>query len=209
MNVTGLRLEWRNVAKTYGARAVWRQLEGSLGPGEALVVRGANGAGKSTLLRLFCGLERPTAGTITYTLGSQSLDPRHMRPHIGLVAPDVALYRELTALEHLEFFGALRAGRKLPAGQALEQLAEVGLAGRERDPVATYSSGMALRLKYALALLHRPAVLLLDEPTAMFDEHGRRLAEAVVAAQRERGICVIATNDEREFGWGDLVLQLG
>lgn len=206
MNVTGPRLEWRNVSKTYGARAVWRQLEGALGPGETLVVRGANGAGKSTLLRLFCGLERPSAGTITYAFGSQSLDPRQMRPHIGLVAPDVALYRELTALEHLEFFGAVRGAA--PEG-ALELLAEVGLAGRERDPVATYSSGMALRLKYALALLHRPAVLLLDEPTAMFDEHGRRLAEAVVAAQRERGICVIATNDEREFGWGDLVLQLG
>lgn len=210
MNVTDavapLRLTWNNVAKAYGSRTVWRHLAGELRTGDVLVVSGPNGSGKSTLLRLFCGLEQPSAGTIDYELGPNRLSPTAMRPQLGLVAPDVALYRELTALEHLRFFAATR-GLECTEEAMLAQLAEVGLAGREHDRVAAYSSGMALRLKYAAALLHRPLVLLLDEPTAMFDEAGRALVAALIAGQRDRGITVLATNDERELAWGDFVLK--
>ncbi|HYF64593.1 MAG TPA: ABC transporter ATP-binding protein [Herpetosiphonaceae bacterium] len=201
-----LRLTWNNVAKTYGSRTVWRHLAGELSAGDVLVVSGPNGAGKSTLLRLFCGLEQPSAGTIEYEFGGRRLGPTAMRPLLGLVAPDVALYRELTALEHMRFFAATR-GLDCSEAAMLDQLARVGLHGREHDRVAAYSSGMALRLKYAAALLHRPPVLLLDEPTAMFDEAGRALVAALIADQRARGITVLATNDERELAWGDFVLK--
>ncbi|HEX9372362.1 MAG TPA: ABC transporter ATP-binding protein, partial [Roseiflexaceae bacterium] len=88
-------------------------------------------------------------------------------------------------------------------------LDQVGLGGRGGDLLAAYSSGMAQRLRYAYALLHGPAVLLLDEPTVTLDERGAALVERVVAAQRERGITVIATNDPREVRFGDYVLRLG
>ncbi len=211
MNVTGaapLRLVWQHVAKTYGSRPVWQHLAGELQSGEVLVVSGANGAGKSTLLRLFSGLEQPTAGTIRYTCGPQSLTPRAMRPQIGLVAPEMMMYRELTALENLQFVAAAR-GLARSTAALLEQLAAVGLSGRASEPVANYSSGMLLRLKYALALVHQPAVLLLDEPTAMLDEAGRELVDTIITAQRQRGLTIVATNDQRELAWGDYVLKVG
>ena len=211
INVTDappLRLVWQDVTKRYGSRPVWQHLAGEIAAGEVLVVSGSNGSGKSTFLRLLCGLEQPNAGTIHYEWRDQLISPTTMRPQIGLVAPDVALYRELTALEHLRFFAATR-GLALDAATMVAQLADVGLAGREYDRVAAYSSGMALRLKYAVALLHRPAVLLLDEPTAMFDDAGRALVAAIIQAQRTRGITIIATNDERELAWGDYILNVG
>ena len=203
-----LRLELNDVAAGYGARRVLVGLTLTLRSGETLVVAGSNGSGKSTLLRLICGLQRPTAGTITYIAGDWRARPEEARDLVGWVAPDLQLYRELTALENLEFFAQVRGLRRTRA--ELEALLEqLGLAGRGDDLLAAYSSGMAQRLRYAYALLHRPPVLLLDEPTVTLDEHGAALVEQVVAAQRERGITIIATNDQRELRFGDYVLRLG
>lgn len=201
-----LRLIWHNVAKAYGSRWVWRAVAGELVSGEVLVIAGPNGSGKSTLLRLLCGLETPSHGTIAYSWRAATLHPVAMRPFLGLVAPDVAVYRELTALENLAFFAA---GYGLERSQAalLQHLEQFELAGRASEPVATFSSGMLLRLKYAVALIHAPPVLLLDEPTAMLDTAGRTMVAGLIAAQRERGITVIATNDPAEVAWGDLVLH--
>jgi heme exporter protein A len=202
-----LRLELSDVAAGYGARRVLVDITLTLRGGETLVVAGANGSGKSTLLRLICGLQRPSAGRIDYIFGGQRYRPEQARDLVGWVAPDLQLYRELTALENLEFFARLRGLRRARADlEAL--LEEIGLGGRGDDLLATYSSGMAQRLRYAYALLHRPPVLLLDEPTVTLDERGAALVERVIAAQRERGITVIATNDPRELHFGDYVLRL-
>jgi heme exporter protein A len=203
-----LRLELNDLAAGYGARKVLPELTLTLRGGETLVVAGANGSGKSTLLRLICGLQRPTAGTITYIVGERRARPEEARDLVGWVAPDLQLYRELTALENLEFFAQVRGLRRTRA--ELEALLEgIGLGGRGDDLLAAYSSGMAQRLRYAYALLHYPPVLLLDEPTVTLDERGAALVEQVVAAQRERGITIIATNDPRELRFGDYVLRLG
>ena len=203
-----LRLELNDIAAGYGLRQVLAGLTLTLRGGETLVVAGANGSGKSTLLRLICGLQRPTAGTITYIVGDRRARPEEARDLVGWVAPDLQLYRELTALENLEFFAQVRGLRRTRA--ELEALLEgIGLGGRGDDLLAAYSSGMAQRLRYAYALLHRPPVLLLDEPTVTLDERGAALVEQVVAAQRERGITIIATNDPRELRFGDYVLRLG
>ena len=203
-----LRLELNDLAAGYGARRVLAGLTLTLRGGETLVVAGANGSGKSTLLRLICGLQRPTAGAITYIAGDRRARPEEARDLVGWVAPDLQLYRELTALENLEFFARVRGLRRMRA--ELEVLLEqIGLGGRGDDLLAAYSSGMAQRLRYTYALLHRPPVLLLDEPTVTLDERGAALVEQVVAAQRERGITIIATNDPRELRFGDYVLRLG
>ena len=203
-----LRLELTDIAASYGARRVLADLTLTLRAGETLVVAGANGSGKSTLLRLICGLQRPTAGQITYVAGARRAGPGAARDLVGWVAPDLQLYRELTALENLEFFAQVRGLRRTRVDlEAL--LEEVGLGGRGDDMLAAYSSGMAQRLRYAYALLHRPPVLLLDEPTITLDERGAALVEQLVAERRERGITIIATNDPREVRFGDYVLRLG
>ena len=91
-----LRLELNDLAAGYGARRVLAGLTLTLRGGETLVVAGANGSGKSTLLRLICGLQRPTAGTITYISGERRAQPEEARDLVGWVAPDLQLYRELT-----------------------------------------------------------------------------------------------------------------
>lgn len=203
-----IALELHDLAAGYGARPLFSGISLTLQQGEALVVSGPNGSGKSTFLRLLSGLQSPTHGSICYRQQHLCYDPRDAIHLIGWVAPDLALYRELTGLENLRFFASLRGLR--PSDAQLEALlARVGLAGRGADRVAVYSSGMAHRLRYAYALLHQPPVLLLDEPTVTLDGRGAALVDQVVAAQRRLGVTVIATNDPRELRFGDYVLTLG
>jgi len=206
--IEDLRLDLNDVAANYGARPVLAGLTLTLRGGETLVVAGANGSGKSTLLRLMCGLQRPSAGHITYLADGRRYRPEQARELVGWIAPDLQLYRELTAFENLEFFARVR-GLRRPRAEIEALLEEIGLGGRGNDLLAAYSSGMTQRLRYAYALLHHPPILLLDEPTVTLDERGAALFERVVAAQRERGITVIATNDPREIRFGDYVLRLG
>lgn len=205
--MTTIRLETVDLAASYGARTVLRDVSLSLHAGEVLVISGANGSGKSTLLRVLCGLQAPAAGQVHYYWGATSYAPGEARGLIGWVAPDLALYRELTALENLHFFATVRG---LPADPAhLDALLErVGLGGRGHDRLAAYSSGMTQRMRYAYALLHAPPVLLLDEPTVTLDERGAALVEQVIADQRRWGITVVATNDPRELRFADYVLTL-
>lgn len=202
-----LQLELADVALDYGARRVLAGITLGLRYGETLVVAGPNGSGKSTLLRVLCGLQRPTEGHVFYHLGGARYRPAEVPWLVGWVAPDLQLYRELTALENLRFFAEVRGLRRTTADLAA-LLAEVGLDGRGDDLLAAYSSGMAQRLRYAYALLHQPPVLLLDEPTVTLDERGTTLVERVIARQRECGMTIIATNDPRELRWGDYVLRL-
>ncbi len=203
-----LRLELTDLAVEYGARQIFAGVTFALRGGETLVVAGHNGSGKSTLLRLLCGLQRPSAGSVYYAVGQRTYRPDEACSLVGWVSPDLQLYRELTALENLQFFAQVR-GLRLTMADLEGLLDEVGLGGRGGDLLAAYSSGMAQRLRYAYALLHRPPVLLLDEPTVTLDERGAALVERVVERQRRRGITVIATNDPRELRFGDYVLRLG
>jgi heme exporter protein A len=202
-----IALEIEGVSAEYGVRPVLRNISLRLKAGEVLVVSGENGSGKSTFLRLLCGLQRPSNGIISYLVSNERYAPAEARHLLGWVAPDLALYRELTARENLAFFAEVR-GLHLSAPHLDERLAQVGLAGRGDDRVATYSSGMVQRLRYAYALLHQPPVLLLDEPTVTLDERGATLVEQLVLQQRRHGIVVIATNDPRELRFADLLLKL-
>ncbi|WP_240695711.1 heme ABC exporter ATP-binding protein CcmA [Candidatus Chloroploca sp. Khr17] len=203
-----IRLIVEEVAASYGARDVFAEVSVELCAGETMVVSGQNGSGKSTFLRLLAGLQRADAGQITYLVGNEAFDPRDAGHLIGWVAPDLMLYRDLTARENLRFFAAVR--RISLDDQAIDEvLARVGLAGRSDDRLAAYSSGMTQRMRYAYALIHQPPVLLLDEPTVTLDERGAEVVDTVIKAQRRHGIVVIATNDPRELRYGDLVLEFG
>ena len=208
MKTALIELKLENVSKSFGTRRVLRNVCAEVRTGEALVVTGHNGSGKSTLLTLIAGLTRPDSGTIRFLANGDELPIDDRRRFMSLVAPDLTLYPELTALENLEFFARVRS---LPwdAEAARRLLARVGLEGRGDDLTGTFSSGMRVRLKYAVALQSEPAVLLLDEPTAMLDTGGVQVVEQVIAEQRQRGVLVLATNDPQETRHGDLVLHLG
>ncbi len=203
-----VRVDLNDVAKSFNRRAIFDSVNLTVDDGHALCVTGCNGSGKSTLLRLICGLLRPSRGSVTITVDGTEYQPADVRHCFGLVAPDVALYGELTALENMVFFARVRG---LPAQSVAFEalLARMGLAGRSGDEVRTYSSGMRHRLKYACALLHHPAILLLDEPSTNLDDEGIAVVREVMAEQTKHGLLIFATNDTHEVALGDEILRLG
>lgn len=203
-----VHLSLAGVSKRFGRRRVFEGVNAEVGRGEVLVVIGPNGAGKSTLLLLIAGLLRPTRGQVVVSVDGKALPYENRRQWLGMVAPDLTLYQELTALENLRFFERVRG--RVPREADLEALlVRVGLEGRGQDRVGTYSSGMRQRLKYAFAMAHAPKVLLLDEPTANLDASGVSMVEEVIAEQRRRGVLVLATNAPEEARHGDHRVALG
>ncbi|MFM7231200.1 MAG: ATP-binding cassette domain-containing protein [bacterium] len=198
MSVRAVRVEAEGLTHRYGRRRTHiHALSFAFdGPG-AIAVTGPNGSGKSTLLRIVAGLLRPSAGRFALTLEGRALPPHGRRLAVGLATPDLSFYEEFSARENLAFV-ARAHGLADPARSASAALDEVGLAARADDRVAAYSSGMKQRLRIAFAVLHDPAVLLLDEPGSHLDDHGRGVVRAVVERHAARGLVLIATNDPAE-----------
>ncbi|HVT57947.1 MAG TPA: ATP-binding cassette domain-containing protein [Thermoanaerobaculia bacterium] len=204
-------LRFDGLHRRFGRLAVLRGISGGAAAGEALLVTGRNGSGKSTLLRCLAGLLAADAGSVDYRENGPPLGAAERRRRVGLVAPDLAFYGELTVAENLVFFARLRGlGRE--RGEAL--LARLGLPG---DRLAgALSSGMRQRLRWAWALLHRPALLLLDEPFQNLDAPGlaatgRLLAEHLAPEDGggEPGLAVIATPSPLEIAGVAARLDLG
>ena len=124
-----IRLQIDGVSKTYGSRRVLRRVSAELAGGETLLVTGRNGAGKSTLLRIIAGLLRPSVGAVRFWSGDRPVPDEQRRRQFGFVGPEIRLYRELTASEHLRFVARLRGLPDDRAGEAAS-LELVGLAGR-------------------------------------------------------------------------------
>lgn len=181
-----------SLGKRFGDRWLFRGLEFRLGRADVLLVTGANGSGKSTLLRIIAGLSAASEGSTA------------CEGEVGLAAIEMALYPNLTISEHLTFFSDLRGVGADPEFW----LGQTGLH-EARDRLASQiSTGMKARVRLALACLHRPAILLLDEPTAGLDEGGLALVSGLIQAQRERGVTILATNDpnDRRFATHELAL---
>ncbi|MGB7061639.1 MAG: ABC transporter ATP-binding protein [Candidatus Zixiibacteriota bacterium] len=203
-----ISLQAKEVGKWFGKRQVFDRISFSLEERGSLVVTGKNGSGKTTLLKILSGLIRPTKGQILINSGQKNLTPEESKNLLWLVMPDLELYGELTSMENLLFLSRLR-GLSLTRDELKEKIGQVGLAKRENDLVFSFSSGMKQRLKYALALLFEPRILLLDEPTANLDEEGISLVDRTVSRQRERGILILATNEKADTKYGDQVIRLG
>lgn len=194
------------LAKSYPGRPVFSDISAVTEKGRKLVVAGPNGAGKSTLLRIICGFIRPTRGRVIFERAGFRLTRNDIRPYIGLVSPDLVLYDELSAFENLSFFARV-AGLHPSSENLSSRLQAVGLKGRGNDLVGSYSSGMKQRLKYCLALLRDPEILLLDEPTANLDEDGKALVDEIIKSFED--ILIMATNEKSELEYGDEIIRLG
>ncbi len=167
-------IEARDLRKNYGRRAVLRGVDLHLGLGRTLAIVGPNGAGKTTLLRILATLARPSSGTLTLRGAPVDGDRAAARRQLGVVFGATFLYDELTGLENLRHYSRLYGLRADGDARAHALGALVGLDGRLHERVGVYSRGMAQRLSLARALLHAPAVLLLDEPDAGLDPEATR-----------------------------------
>ncbi len=191
---TGLRFE--NIDKRYGGLFALRHVTFTVAPGECVVLAGRNGSGKTTLLRIAAQIVKPTAGKLTFP-GTTEAPSTHERP--GYVAHTTMVYDELTAEENLLLFAKLQ-NVEAPAARAEELLREVGLINRRDSLVRTFSRGMRQRIAIARALIHRPSVLLFDEPATGLDPLGISwLAKTLGEVNRSGCTVVMSLHGESEI----------
>ncbi len=192
-------IEVQELRKLYGELVAVDGVTFTATPGEIFGLLGPNGAGKTTTIGCISGLLRPTSGRIRVLGHDVATGGRAARAALGVVPQELALYEELSAAENLRYWGAAYglSGADL-ARRVAEVLETVGLADRAREPVKRFSGGMKRRLNFACGLVHRPRVLLLDEPTVGVDAQTRvRLLELVRAEARD-GACVLYTTHYME-----------
>jgi ABC-2 type transport system ATP-binding protein len=167
-------LEIRSLRKTFGELTAVDDLSLKVSPGEIYGLLGPNGAGKTTTLSIVCGLVRQDSGTVTIDGKNIETEPVLVKSVMGFVPQEVALYDELSALENLRFWGKLYGLSGSELDQRIsEVLTRVGLHDRAGDILEKFSGGMKRRINLAVALLHRPRLLLLDEPTVGIDPQAR------------------------------------
>jgi ABC-2 type transport system ATP-binding protein len=185
------------VRKAYATTVAVDGLSLRVAPGEIFGLLGPNGAGKSTTISMIVGLLRPDSGSVRVD-GGDPAEPS-VRARIGVAPQALALYDDLTGRENLAFFGAtygLSGRERLERADELLDL--VGLADRGKDKAKAYSGGMKRRLNLAAALVHRPRLILLDEPTAGVDPQSRAAIFAIVEELREGGATVVYTTHYME-----------
>ena len=204
-------IEVDELRRRFGAVEALRGVSLDVGGGEIHAVLGPNGAGKSTLMRVLCGLVDPSAGS-AYVLDRRVGGPLSMRGSIGLVpSGDRSFYLRLSGLENLVFFARINGLRRRPARRkAAEVLEAVSLTEAGGRPVSTYSHGMQKRLSFARALLHDPAVLLIDEATHDLDPAAATQVRALTSERARAGTAVLwATQRIEELaGFADRVTVL-
>ena len=181
-----------HVTKRYGALTALDDISLRIAPGEFFGLLGPNGAGKSTLMSLVAGLRPADAGVLTLDGAALAGGDATGRQALGLVPQHIALYQELDADQNLRIFGRLYGLRGADLrGRVDEALAAVQLADRRQDQVKTFSGGMQRRLNLAAALLHRPKLLLCDEPTVGVDPQSRNAIFEYLERLNREGLTII------------------
>ena len=188
-------IEVRELTKRFGRFTAVDSISFSVKKGEIFGFLGPNGAGKSTTIRMLCGIFRPTSGTAS--VGGFSIDsaPEEIKNIIGYMSQKFTLYPDLTVEENLDFYGGIH---KLPPEVKRKRkewiLQMAGLTGRKKTQTAQLSGGWKQRLSLGCAILHEPAILFLDEPTASVDPASRRDFWDLIYDLSEQGTTVLVTS---------------
>ncbi len=180
-------IEVESLIHDYGTRRAVNDLTFSVAAGEVVGLLGPNGAGKTTTVRLINGLFTPTSGSIRVLGLNPMVEGVEVRRQTGVLTETPALYERLTALQNLRFFGTLAGMSKSACDErSRELLAFFDLAARANEPVLKYSKGMKQRLALARALLARPTLIFLDEPTTGLDPEAARQVHDLILDIRSR-----------------------
>ncbi len=188
-------IEVHHLVKRFGPKVVLRNLEFQVAQGEFVALLGPNGAGKTTFLRILASLSRASLGELWiagYALPQQA---SAVRKRLGVVSHQPLLYGDLSAEENLRFYGRMYGVQDL-TNRIGEVLDLVGLGGRRRDLVRTFSRGMQQRLAIGRAILHDPEVLLLDEPHTGLDQDACDMLDHVLQQVAVRGRTVVMTSHD-------------
>ena len=192
-------LACQGLEKRFGDRLAVDGVGFEIRAGETYGLLGPNGAGKTTTISMICGLLTRDGGEVV--VEGRAIDPgtTSAKAAIGYVPQDLAIYPDLTAQENLAFFGGLYGLRGRPLRDRVAELLEViGLTDRARDRTEQFSGGMKRRLNIAIGLLHRPRLLVLDEPTVGVDPQSRNAILASVQALGEEGMAILYTTHYME-----------
>ena len=192
-------IEVSGLVKSFGSKIALGGVDLDVAEGEFLTLVGPNGAGKTTLIRILATLTRPTRGSVRVAGCDLTKQGNEVRRRIGLASHQTLLYGDLSAEENLRFYGRMYEVPQLEE-RITALLQRVDLDHRRHDLVRTFSRGMQQRLSIARALLHDPAILLLDEPYTGLDQQAAEVLREVLTALVGRSRTVLMTTHNLERG---------
>ena len=188
-----------NLVKTFGKHEAVKGVSFTIGKGEIFGLLGPNGAGKSTTINMMCGYLAPTSGDTTIEGVSIAREPLRVKRMIGVVPQEIALYKDLNSLENLDFFGQIYGmAAKERRDRSEEVLRFVGLYDRRKEPIKNFSGGMQRRINMAVAMIHQPDFLMMDEPTVGVDPQSRENIFDTIEKLRDQGVTVLYTTHYME-----------
>lgn len=190
----------KNVTKRFNDKLVLDNISFDIKEGDIFGLIGPNGAGKSTLINIMTGLLKANSGEVEIGGHSIAKEPIKAKELIGLVPQELAIIEQLSAYDNLEYFGAFYGlGGKLLKTRINEALEITGLGDRRKEPVKKFSGGMKRRLNLAVAIMHRPRILIMDEPTVGVDPQSRNcIFEYVRNINKENGTTILYTSHYME-----------
>lgn len=188
-------IEVRQLVKRFGRLVALDGLDFTIYKGEIFGLLGPNGAGKSTFISVLMTLCRPTSGDILVNSFSVTRQPDRIKGSIGFVPQDIALYPMLSGIDNLGFWAGVYGLRgTLKKERIAEALSVVKLEDRAKDRVSEYSGGMKRRLNIAVALLHKPEILVMDEPTVGVDIQSRKYILEAIRGFKKEGRTIVFTS---------------
>ncbi len=195
-------IETYNLSKRFGELMAVDSINLRIPKGKIFGLLGPNGAGKSTTIRMLCGVLTPTEGSGMVAGYDISTEPEKIKQNIGYMSQRFSLYEDLTVLENLRFYSNIYSLPRSKSKERIESLIKMaGLEGKEKTITGTLSGGWKQRLALGCSLIHKPKVLILDEPTAGVDPVSRRIFWQMIYALAMQGITILVTThymDEAE-----------
>jgi len=192
-------IEVQNLQKSFGEIQAVSGISFSVQQGEIFSLLGPNGAGKTTTISMLCCLLRPDGGDAWVMDHSIRKDPMDVKSVLGVVPQEIALYEDLTALENLIFWGKMYGLRGSALKFRVDEVLEIiDLTSRAKDRVGKYSGGMKRRVNIGIALLHKPQVIYMDEPTVGIDPQSRRNILDSIRDLKDQGMTVLYTTHNME-----------
>lgn len=187
------------LTKKFGDFTAVDAIDLTIEKGKIVGLLGPNGAGKSTTISMISTLFKPTSGRLFFEGNDIIKSPKWIKPHLGYVPQEIALYDSLSGYENLKYFGGLYGLSGTALKKRVEEVSKViGIDERLKDRVSEYSGGMKRRINIGVALLHEPKLIIMDEPTVGIDPQSRNHILETVKSLGEQGITVIYTSHYME-----------